>query len=96
MALAWAYRYFLLSFSDSRTWRSLVSVFANLTSFYLKYFDRWLIHRAGAVDAASAVYFMGRRSDRALTDHELISRYRGAQLGRTAARPLTAPSEIKR
>jgi uncharacterized protein YbaR (Trm112 family)/SAM-dependent methyltransferase len=95
MALAWAYRYFLLSFADSRAWRSLVSTFAHLTSFYLMYFDRWLLRRPGAFDAASAVYFMGRRTDHALTDVELITLYRGAQLGKATAQPSTRGTDIR-
>ncbi len=94
MALAWAYRYFLLSFVGSRAWRSLLSAFANLTSFYLKYADRWLIDRPGALDAASAVYFLGQCSDHALTGRELITLYRGAQLGHTTAQPSKTRIEI--
>jgi hypothetical protein len=38
-------------------------VFARLTSFYLKYFDYYLIDKAGALDAASGYYFLGRKGE---------------------------------
>jgi uncharacterized protein YbaR (Trm112 family) len=77
MALAWSYQYFLLSFATSRLMRYLLGNFARFTSFFLKYFDRHLIDKPGALDAASGFYFMGRKGERTLTDRELIRGYRG-------------------
>jgi SAM-dependent methyltransferase/uncharacterized protein YbaR (Trm112 family) len=77
MALAWSYRYFLLSFTSSRRARQVVSAFARFTSFFLKYFDLFLIDKPGALDAASGVYFLGRKSDLVLSDRELVRMYRG-------------------
>jgi len=68
------------SCSSDRATPSLAA-FAALTSFYLKAFDRHLIDRPGALDAASAVYFLGQKSEHTLTDRELVRRYRGALLG---------------
>lgn len=78
MALAWSYQYFLLSFATSRTARGLARAFSSVTAFYLKYFDRYLVKKKGAVDGASGFFFMGRKSTRSLTDRELIGYYRGA------------------
>lgn len=78
MALAWAYAYFLMSFTEKKVLRQLLWMFASLTSFYLKFFDRFLIDKPGAFDAASAYYFIGRKSDRTLSDRELVSLYKGA------------------
>jgi SAM-dependent methyltransferase len=78
MALAWSYKYFLMSFATSRISRLFFHVFASLTSFYLKYFDYYLIDKPGALDAASAYYFMGRKSQRVLSDQDLIKLYKGA------------------
>ena len=78
MALAWSYQYFLLSFTTSRLMRALLRVFASVTSFYLTYFDRYLIDRPGTLDAASGYYFMGYKTDRVLSDQALIELYRGA------------------
>jgi uncharacterized protein YbaR (Trm112 family) len=79
MALAWAYQYFLLSFTSSRTPRKLLAYFARFTSFFLKYFDRHVIDTPGTLDAASAYYFLGRKTEHALSDRELVASYRGAQ-----------------
>jgi SAM-dependent methyltransferase len=78
VALAWAYRHFSTSFSESDTVRKFVGLFAVFTSFFLKYLDSLLIDKAGAIDAAAILYFLGRKSDAALPDRELLKRYRGA------------------
>jgi SAM-dependent methyltransferase len=79
MALAWAYRYFLATLvgGSARTKRA-VTAFAYLTSFWLRFFDRWLIARPEALDAASGLYFLGRKSDATIRDRALIGQYRGA------------------
>lgn len=78
MALAWSYRYFLLSFTQSKWINRFLAIFARLTSFPLKYFDYFVINKPGSLDAASAYYFLGRRSSRTLPDRELLGMYRGA------------------
>lgn len=78
MALAWSYQYFLWSFTTSKVLRDILAVFARFTSFYFKYFDYYLIDKPGAMDAASGYYFIGRKSDRILSDKDLIKLYRGA------------------
>lgn len=77
MALAWSYKYFLGSFASTRRMRKLATAFAAYTSFVLKYFDRYLVDRPGALDAALGFFFLGRKSDAVLTDRELIAQYRG-------------------
>lgn len=77
MALAWAYQYFLTSLVTSEKMRSATRLFARFTSFYLKYFDAMLANKPGAYDAASGLYFMGRKSDEVLSDKELVKLYRG-------------------
>ncbi len=78
MALAWAWRYFLLSFARRPVTRNLASAVARSTGFFLKYFDRYLADRPGAYDAASGFYFIGRLSPHRLTDRQLVHQYRGA------------------
>ena len=78
MALAWSYKYFLLSFSTSWIIRAFIKAFTNLTTFYLKYFDHLLIDKSGTLDSASGYYFMGRKSETVLSDRELIKLYKGA------------------
>jgi uncharacterized protein YbaR (Trm112 family)/SAM-dependent methyltransferase len=77
-ALAWAYQYFWLSFSNATLLRQLLKVFARLTSFYLKYFDYYFDNSAAALDAGSGFYFLGRKGDSSLSDRELITLYKGA------------------
>ncbi|HEX6287610.1 MAG TPA: methyltransferase domain-containing protein [Herpetosiphonaceae bacterium] len=78
MALAWTYQYFLLSFTTWKPARAALRAFARLTSFYLKYFDYYLIDKAGTLDAASGYYFIGRKAGTVLSDRELIMLYKGA------------------
>jgi len=77
MALLWSYQYFLLSFVTSSLLRKLIVVFVRLTTFFLTYLDYFLIDRPGTLDAASGYYFMGRKSNRILSDKDLIQLYRG-------------------
>ena len=77
MALAWAYKYFLLSFAVSGTMRSALGAFADLTSFWLTYLDYYLIERPCAVDAASGFFFLGKKALDPLPDRELVTLYRG-------------------
>ena len=64
--------------SSGRRARTAVKGFTRVTAFWLKYFDQHLIDRPGGIDAASGVYFLGRRSETPLPDGELIAQYRGA------------------
>jgi SAM-dependent methyltransferase len=77
MALAWSYRYFLLSFTTSSFLRRLIEAFARLTSFFLTYLDYLLIDKPGTLDAASGYYFIGKKSDLVLPDKSLIKLYKG-------------------
>lgn len=77
MALAWAWNYFALSVATSRTGRAVAHCVTRLTAFWLTYFDAALVKRPGAYDAASGYYLMGRRSNEALSDRELITLYKG-------------------
>lgn len=77
MALAWAYKYFLLSFFKSKALRKLANAFTDLTSFYLKYFDRYLINNDSAYDAASGFFFLGKKTGFVISDKEIIKKYKG-------------------
>ena len=76
MALAWSYQYFLMSFVKSDLMRRLMAAFAMLTSFWLKYFDSYLVRQPRAYDAASACFFMGNKGNSTLSDKELVGQYR--------------------
>jgi uncharacterized protein YbaR (Trm112 family) len=77
-ALAWSYRYFLLSFVRARALRSIVGGFTRLTAFWLKYLDYYLIDKPAAFDSASAFYFMGRKTNQPISPRQLTKLYRGA------------------
>lgn len=77
MALAWSYRSFLQSFTTSTIINRLLTLFAQITSFFLKYFDYFLISKPGAFDAASGYYFLGRKSNKSLSHKELIQQFKG-------------------
>ena len=78
MALAWSYKYFLISFSNNSAVRKVLDIFARFTSFYLKYFDYYLIKKKGSLDAASGYFFIGKKTGEVLTDKELLKLYKGA------------------
>lgn len=77
MALSWSYRYFLRNLAKSRPGRALSDMFALATSGWLTRFDRMLKDSPGAYDSASAFYFLGRRSETAIPDREILAGYRG-------------------
>ena len=78
MALAWSYQQFMLSFTKSKIIRKLIIAFTSLTSFYLKYFDYFLVNKVGVYDSASGYYFLGEKTNDILSDRELIKLYKGA------------------
>ena len=78
-ALAWSYAHFIKSFTSSKSISYFLTIFVHMTSFFLKYFDYYLIDKPGSYDAASAFFFMGRKSDQTLSDRELIKGFKGMQ-----------------
>jgi len=78
MALAWSFHYFLLSFTQSKPLRKLITVFASFSTFFLKYFDYYLVDKNGSYDSASGFFFIGEKNDTSLSDLELIKLYKGA------------------
>lgn len=78
MALSWAFEYFLVSFVDKGKLRSGLRAVARFLTFYLKYFDYFLVTKKGAYDSASAFFFLGRKNDVAISDRSIVDYYRGA------------------
>lgn len=76
-ALAWAYQYFFLSFTKRPIIRKFIIAFTSITSFYLKYFDGFLMKKESSYDAASGFFFIGQKSNQPLPDRELIRSYKG-------------------
>lgn len=77
MALAWSCKYFLTSFTARPFLRRLIGTFARFAAFSLTYLDYFLIDKPGTLDAASAYYFIGRKSNCVLSDRDLVRLYRG-------------------
>ena len=79
VALAWAFKYFLLGFTTHRLLRLLLNSVAGFAGFAGKYFDRlYLMKRPGVYDAASGYYFMGRLIEAPVDDRTIVAGYRGA------------------
>lgn len=76
-ALAWAYCYFLMSLFTGRNMQRVAFAFGSLTGFFLKYFDLILRDKPGSFDAASAYYFLGRKTEVRVSDREIVDGYRG-------------------
>lgn len=76
-ALAWSYTYFLRSFSSSKIIINLLTKLAYFTCFFFKYFDFITINKQATYDAASAFYFIGKKSEHVLSDRDLIKLFRG-------------------
>jgi SAM-dependent methyltransferase len=77
--LAWAVQYFCLGFAQGRTSRLVCNAAGRLLGFPWKYADRYLITREAALDGASGVYFIGRKSQKTLPDRDLVNLYRGGE-----------------
>jgi len=77
-ALAWAIKYFFWSLTTNKSLRAFFSVTTRLCWWWLKYIDYLTCNAPGSFDAASGYYFLGKKSDKILTDQELIKLYRGA------------------
>jgi SAM-dependent methyltransferase/uncharacterized protein YbaR (Trm112 family) len=79
MALAWSYRAFLASLTNSKLLSKAIELLVRLTAFPFKYLDYISIDNPATLDSASGYYFMGKKSDLILSDRELIKLYKGAQ-----------------
>ena len=74
IVMLWAVRYFVSSLFGSYK----IGTMAAIALFWLRYFER-LLRPAYEVDGASAVYFLGRRSECAMKPRDMVSYYKGAQ-----------------
>jgi len=75
-SLTWSIRYFWQSFSTAKIWRNSVVLMTALLLWPLKYLDYFFEKRPGALDAASCLYFLGKKSDKVLLDKDLIKLYK--------------------
>jgi len=84
-SLFWALRYFARALPrEGGTPARLLDFAVQCTCFWLVLLDRRLVRHAGAYDAASGVYFLGRRAERPLSDRQIVTEYRGSAAGAAA------------
>lgn len=82
-SLFWAIRYFVRALPrQGGTAVRLLDFAASCATFWLVLLDRRLATHAGAYDAASGVFFLGRRAEHPIGDREIIADYRGAAAGK--------------
>jgi SAM-dependent methyltransferase len=74
LQLMWSVDYFVRSVFRSR----IAGKIAKLAVFWAQYFDA-LIPEAYAIDGASGVYFLGRKSQTEATERDIVAHYKGAQ-----------------
>jgi uncharacterized protein YbaR (Trm112 family)/SAM-dependent methyltransferase len=75
MALAWSIDRFFDSFSKSKAMVLFRKGILPFFIFWLKYFDYYFLKKPGASDNASGVYFMGTKSNKPISDKEIIKNY---------------------
>lgn len=78
-SLAWAWRYFLASWTRSRRLAKVLALLGRITAFVFELTDHIAGQRPGALDGASCIFFLGTRSEAVISDRELIAAYRGIQ-----------------
>ncbi len=78
-ALAWAWRYFLASWTRSRALAKALALFGRITAFVFELTDHIFGQRPGALDGASCIFFLGTKAETVVSDRDLIAGYRGTQ-----------------
>jgi hypothetical protein len=78
-SLIWAMRYLVRALPrQSRLAREALDRTVCIAFSWVKYLDDYLVDRPASVDAASGIYFLGRKRDSPVSDREVIASYRGA------------------
>lgn len=78
-ALAWSLENFLLAFARRPRSRALTKAAARLAFGWIARLDRFLEHRAEAMDGASCTFLLGRRADVPVSDVAIVATYVGAK-----------------
>jgi SAM-dependent methyltransferase len=84
MAFVWALQFLVMSFVRRRgpsLGRRFVELLTRAAFAWITRLDRFIIDTPASYDAASAYYFMGRKSPNVLSDRELVKGYRGCYFG---------------
>ena len=75
MALAWSISWFFRSFSRSTVNEAIHHFVVPFFTFWLLWFDRFLIKLPQATDASSELYFLGRKSETTVSDREIVMQH---------------------
>lgn len=84
-SVTFAMQHMLLCLSDRPTIRKIMRMLGILLGEIIKPIDYLFRTKAGAYDAAAATFFFGRKTDKTLTDKEILLLYRGAQKAKSPA-----------
>jgi hypothetical protein len=77
VALGWSIRAFVKSFTNNKYSIFILQMIVSFLFFWLKYFDYITHNNKGTFDGASGFYFIGTKSDKILSDKELIKLFKG-------------------
>jgi SAM-dependent methyltransferase len=75
MALAWSITWFFRSLSASVGMEAFTYFVLPFFIFWLKYVDYFIVESPQAADAASELYFLGRRSESVTPDRQIVAEY---------------------
>ena len=75
-SLAWSTNYFFASFFRSRFFSAMAHAASSFAFFWLKYFDYMLMDKPESHKAACGFFFIGAKSEKTLSDRELVKLYK--------------------
>jgi SAM-dependent methyltransferase len=79
MSLVWSLRYLARAIPRrSRGASEALDLAVTAAFFWLKYLDHFLVSHPGARDAASGLFFLGRKRDEPLADSDILATYVGS------------------
>jgi SAM-dependent methyltransferase len=81
MAFMWASTYFARSLFRSKRWATIAGLCVSWVTCWAKLLDRITIDWPNSLGAASAFYFIGRKSDSILCDRDLVGTYYSSRFG---------------
>ena len=74
-SLTWTMKEFAIALTPTRNGKAISGFMIHILFFWIRYFDYILINNKNAFNAASGFYFMGRKSNKILTDKQIIALY---------------------
>jgi uncharacterized protein YbaR (Trm112 family) len=78
-SLVWAIENYILSFFSTSSIRKYIKALVRIIFSAIKYSDIYLADKPQAMDGASCTYLLGRKTNRGISDQEIINKYIGAK-----------------